>query len=214
MKHQIYMIDFVVLNDGFTIKDRNKYEKKVIKITKKYGMKIQQSYKLNKHMKGDLIGAIKLNIWILPNANVLKELSKDEDYLEMVAYRNEIHNMNAVTIYMAESETNLGQLKGENIFVDLVVMNDGYGNVERDVYEDKILPVAENYGMHLKNVFNIREYKMGMGPKNAIRLNIWEIEDPKKMKELGEDKHYIEHVPFRNKIHNMSALTLYLAEPI
>ena len=67
--------------------------------------------------------------------------------------------------------------------------------------------------MEVTHVFDITNYKRGLGPKNALRLNLWTINDPKRMSQLGKDSRYQALVPLRNLLHNMKAVTLYKATP-
>ena len=62
--------------------------------------------------------------------------------------------------------------------------------------------------------YQISQYMTGTGPKNALELNLWELPGPEAMQKLGNDPEYQANVPFRDKIHNMSVLTLYMAKPI
>lgn len=120
--------------------------------------------------------------------------------------------MEEVTLCFGKPIQNKGQLTSKHIFVGLVVMNKGFGAKARNQYEEVILPIAQKYGMELKNSFSITEFKAGVGPKSPLRLNLWEIEDPDLVKKLGEDPNYKNEIPNRNKIHDMEKLTLYLAK--
>lgn len=73
----LLMIDFMALKEGKSIKDRDKYDKWIRRIAKRYGMETVQSYELGKNLSGLLDNAAKLNIWRLPNKEALKQLGAD-----------------------------------------------------------------------------------------------------------------------------------------
>jgi len=208
----VYLIDFVVLKQGHNISDRDAYDRKVEPIAAKYNMVKQQSYNLSP-MAGKFKEAIRLNIWKMPSMASMKKLGSDPAYKAMAPMRDKIHNMQSLTLYTANTVKNPGQIKSGHIMVDLVVMNKAYGNKERNAYEASVFPVAAEYGMKVTHVFNIINYKRGVGPQNALRLNLWTIEDPKKMSLLGKDARYKSLLPLRNLLHNMADVTLYKATP-
>lgn len=209
----LILIDFVVLNEGFGLQDRTEYEKHVRPIAAKYGMKMEHSYDLTQYFSGQLKGATKLTIWEFPNKGVLKQLKNDPEYIALAPLRDKIHNMEALTLYFAEPILNFGQLRSDHIFLDLVVMNKGYGAKERHAYEKAVFPITSKYGMERTHSFKITKFLTGLGPKGAYELNLWEVSDTKKMNKLFEDPKYQALIDYRNKIHNMEVLTMYMAKP-
>jgi len=164
-------------------------------------------------MAGKFKEATRLNIWKMRSPTSMKKLGSDPAYKAMAPLRDKIHNMQSLTLYTANAIKNPGQIKSKHIMVDLVVMNKNYGDRERDAYEASVLPIAEEYGMEVTHVFDITNYKRGAGPKNSLRLNLWTINDRKRMSHLGKDSRYQALVPLRNLLHNMEAVTLYRATP-
>lgn len=208
-----YMIDFVVLNEGKTLADRAKYERLVEPILARYGARKVQSYKLDSFMGGQLKGASQLNIYeVSPDS--FAELASDEEYKKHVPFRNNVHDMDRLTLYTGETLFNHGQLKSAPLLIDLIVMNDGYGHPERFDYEEKMGKIAVKHGAQIKNSFDIDKKIGGIGPDNALKLNIWTMSSPEAMQMISSDPEYKKLTGYRNKIHDMDGITLYMASPI
>ena len=207
------LIDFVVLKDGHGIEERNTYEFKMSPIAAKYGAKIIHSYDITSHLSGPLKEAVRVNVWKMPNAAAFKKIGSDSAYQALVASRDLIHDMKKLTLYMGNEIQNNGPIKDGVILVDLVVMKDGYGNKERDVYESKMAPLAAKYGFEIAASYAINKKLGGAGPQRPLRLNLWRVKDPSTMKKLSADADYIALASIRNEIHDFSKLTMFYAQP-
>ena len=208
------MLDFVIMSEGHKLKERDIYEVKVEAIAARYGMKIERKFDIKKFMTGEeaLNKVVRVNVWQVPNG-AMKSLGNDPDYKALVKFRNKIHNMDALSIFMANPDTIDGIATGI-VMIDLVTMNPGFGLANRNTYEAKVAPITAKYGMSRFASYDITSKKIGIASDTAIRLNFWNIEDPEKMKLLSKDPAYQALLPFRNKIHNMERVTLFLAESI
>jgi len=60
---------------------------------------------------------------------------------------------------------------------------------------------------------NRRVVITGIGPEAALKLNIWAMPTPEAMQQLSSDPEYLKLKQYRNRIHNMDAITLYMASP-
>lgn len=99
---ELYLIDFVVMNDGYGLAERRDYESDVRPIAEKYDAEITQSYEMVDYLGGAVEGSIKLNLWSLPGPEAVQQLNEDPEYQAIVPYRNEIHNFEALTLYFAK----------------------------------------------------------------------------------------------------------------
>ena len=208
-----YLIDFVVLNEGKTIEERLEYERKITPVIKKYGAVKDQAYNLHTFIAGPPKEAVQLNIYAMPGPGTLQKVSSDPDYQQHVPFRNEVHNMQALTMYTGEAIANAGQINNQHILVDLVVMNDGYGHPERFEYESKMRDIARKHGATLINSFDIDQKLGGIGPDKALKLNLWALESPEVMVALSSDPAYKALAPYRDQFHDMKNITLYMASP-
>ncbi len=210
---QVNLIDFVILQDGVDIAERDAYEEGVKPIAAKYGANVVHSYDLFAHMIGSMKNAVRLNVWNLDHANALGALEQDPAYQKMVSNRDRIHDMSALTLYMGQEITSVGPIKDGFILVDLVVMNGGMGDAERDAYEAKMAPLAKKYGYEIRASYRIMQKISGEGPDRALRLNLWRGETPNGLERLNKDSDYIALENERNTITDFSQLALFMAKP-
>ena len=208
---ETYLIDFVVMSHGHTLKDRDLYDQDILPITEKYGLALKSSLDLTP-LSGNFSLPSRLNIWRVCDEDTLSDLSKDEHYQSLALFRNHIHDMNALTLFLAK-KGNISQYldRRKHFMVDLVSLNDSFSKEDRDRYEEKVVPVAAEYGMLLKQQFELIKYLRGTGPSHAIRLNLWEVNNFEAVSKLSLDKRYKEYIPHRNKIHDMKNVNLYRA---
>lgn len=213
-KHGLVLLDFVVMNSKFGDKERDAYEREVAPIAARYGMKMIQSYKLEKFLNGSIPkNTARLNLWDVPSPETLKKLSQDQDYQALIPHRNKIHAMQNVTLFFAEPVLDPGQLKSHWVLVDLVVLNEGYALKDREAYTSTVGGIAADYGMVRASSFRVT--KQLAGPKQeAVELNLWTLPSPESMGKLSKDARYQAQIAERNKIHNMSKLSMFLAKPI
>ena len=102
------LIDFVVLRDGYTIKDANKYFKKFLsKYGKKHGLKRFASYEILKFMRG--VGpkeTVLVNFYEAQKETTMKNILEDKQYQQkLVPVRNKIFNMNELSVLISKSTT-------------------------------------------------------------------------------------------------------------
>lgn len=209
------MIELTVMNDGFAQKDRDIYIGKTAPIVKKYGMKKVDSYQILQRMAGaGPENVLELDLWDMASPDALQNLMSDPQYQANVPFRDKIHNMGSLTLYMAKKKFDAGKLNPSSmVMAEIVVLNDGYGQKERDQYFEATKKTAAKYGIRMFRSYQILQYMTGTGPKNALELNLWELPGPEAMQKLGNDPDYQSNVVRRDAIHNMSALTLYMAKP-
>ena len=70
------LIDFVFLNDGHSIDERNAYELKLSPIAAKFGAKVVHSYDITSHLAGPLKGAVRVNVWEMPEPSPRQPYSR------------------------------------------------------------------------------------------------------------------------------------------
>lgn len=214
-KSNLVMIELTVLKDGYGQKDRDVYISKTAPVVKRYGMKKADSYQIMQRLMGaGPENVLELDLWELPSPDAMQKLGSDKQYQANVPFRDKVHDMSALTLYMAKKKFDSSRpIHSAAVMVELVVLNDGYGQKERDEYFEKTEKVAAKYGIRRFRSYQILQYVMGAGPKDALELNLWELPDPEALQKLGSDPDYQANVALRDRIHNMAILTLYMAKP-
>ncbi len=209
---ELIMVDLVVMNEGHTIEERRAYEDAVLPLAERYGMERIASYDLVQHLNGKAEDAVKLNLWSLPGPGAIQQLNQDADYVALEDQRNELHDFNQLTLYMANPVQDIVELDADLYLVDLVVMSEGYGLEERREYESNILPIAEKNGFQRTHSYETVDFLNG-SVEDVIKVNLWSLPGPEAIEQLENDPEYQTFIPRRNEIHDFESLTLYLATP-
>ncbi|MEW7292403.1 hypothetical protein [Aquimarina sp. 2304DJ70-9] len=208
------LIDLVVLNMGYGEKDRAAYSKKTAKIASKYQLKKAQSYGIQSHLAGmGPKNAFEFNLWTMPSPTSMAALGQDPAYQANVPNRDKIHDMKALTLFLARPKTGFGGFTpkdGKSYLLDFVIMNEGAGALQRSIYNSKVRKIAKKHNVDMVASFDVLQ-ELGGAIHNVLEVNIWEMDSPASMKALGVDAEYQANIEFRNQIHNMQDLTLYMA---
>lgn len=211
---QANLIDFIVLNEGIDIGERNAYEAALKPIAARYGAEVVHSYDVKEHLAGKMPTSVRVNIWNLDNVDALGAVDKDADYRAMIPNRDRVHDLSALTLYKARETVNAGPITEGSVLVDLVVMNEGFGAEERDAYEAKMAPLAAKYGYTIHASYEIDQKIGGNGPEKPLRLILWRGDNPDALGSLSEDADYIALENERQRLFDFSQLTLFMASPI
>ncbi len=209
---KVYLIDFVILNEGSDISDRDRYEERIAPMAARTGLSVIKSVNLLQHLNGGIQEAVRLNIWEMESPANMQALMQDAQYQAEIPTRDAIHNMKDLSLYLATETADNGGLGEGMVLVDLVVMNDGYGAAERDAYEAKVAPIAAQYGMELAAAYTIDQKLNGAATDDALRLNLWSVADPAAMQDLNGDPAYQALADERNRLHDFSQLTLFMGQ--
>ncbi len=207
------LIDFVVLKDATALAERNAYEAKMAPIAEQYGARVIHSYDITGHIAGPMEEAVRLNVWAFSEPDALAKLNEDARYQALVPVRDRIHDMEALTLYLAENIRDGGPITDGVILVDLVAMTKGNGDAERDAYEAKMAPIAKRYGFEVVSSFRISQKLAGEGPDSAMRLSLWEGQSPDGLQQLNTDPGYVALAEERDRITDFANLALFMAEP-
>lgn len=211
---QVNLIDFVVLNNGIDVSERDAYEAALKPIAAKYGAKVGHSYDLVAHLAGQMASAMRINVWELDDLSALGAVDQDAEYKAMIPDRDRIHDLSALTLYTGRETSNAGPITQGFVLVDLVVMNDGFGATERDSYEARMAPLAQRYGYTIRASYEIDQKIGGDGPENPLRLILWHGDNPDALGALTKDPEYMSLEDERQKLFDFSQLSLFMATPI
>ncbi len=96
------LLDLVVLNPGMTLDDRAEYGKTIAPIAAELGAKVVRSFRIDRHLSGEVPGAVEFNIWELPDPGVIEKLISHPDYQAAIPTRDRIHDMEQLTMILAK----------------------------------------------------------------------------------------------------------------
>ncbi len=209
------LIDLVVLNEGYSQKDRDAYNEEIQVFAKDYGADLRQSYKVAQKLAGaGPNGVTEFNLWSLKSPDALAGLSADENYKAIVPKRDKIHNMDKLTLFLARPKPGYNSFKpkaGKFYLLDYVIMTEGNGLLQRTIYTKQIETIAAKFGVQKIASFDVLQHLGGLIP-GVLEVNVWEMDSPESMQALGNDPVYQKIIPFRDQIHDMQKLTLYMAQ--
>ncbi|MEM9071727.1 MAG: hypothetical protein AAGE52_24675 [Myxococcota bacterium] len=206
------LLDFVVMRDGYGPEDRARYTTQVQRIARDHGVTLEQSYRVEQAMNGEVQPVLDFNIWQVPAPEALGALGEDPRYQALVEMRDRIHDMTKLTLYLAEPTVSGDQLTSNHVLVDLVFLNEGKTLEDRAAYGRLIGPIAQRHGLRRVQSYRVLQHLGGLG-NGAVELNLWEVDDPSALQATLTDPEYQSHVPTRNEIHDMERLTMLLARP-
>ncbi|MEM6446850.1 MAG: hypothetical protein AAF704_09850 [Cyanobacteria bacterium P01_D01_bin.123] len=98
----LFLVDLVVMNDGYGLEERNEYEAAILPIAEKNGLQRTHFYEALNYINGAVEDAIKLNLWALPVADAMEQLVEAPEYQAFIPRRDEIHDFESLTLYLAE----------------------------------------------------------------------------------------------------------------
>ncbi|MFV2064731.1 MAG: hypothetical protein ACC726_14655 [Chloroflexota bacterium] len=207
------LIDFPILNDGYTPDDRDEYTQQLEALAARHGILPAGRYDTLQHLSGSLQGAIGVNLWEMDAPGALDALLSDVEYRANVEWRDQLHDMERLTMYLASSVLDEGPPDPEKpALLDLVVLNPGMTLEDRAEYGKTVAQIAAEYGARVRRSFRIDRHVRGDLPE-AVEFNIWELPDPGVFEKILSHPDYQANIGERDRIHDMGRLTMILAKP-
>jgi hypothetical protein len=204
------------MNEGYTLTDHEEYHKMIKPYMDKYGLTLHQNYAVSKKLSGTAAdNVIKIGVWNLESIEGMQKIMGDKDYQNnAVEKRNKIHDMPNLTIFIGRPLFEKSFEKSKLIISDFIVMNDGYGAKERDDYFSKLEKNGKKYGLKRFAAYEVTKFMGGKGPKTTSLVNFWEAGPETIQKLMGDPEYQKNMVPIRNKIFNMSEVSVFFAKPM
>ena len=207
------MIDFPILNDGYTAEDREDYASFVQELGARKGVNHVARYDTIQHLSGSLEGAIGVNLWELETAEQLQSVLASDEYQARIEERDKIHDMDRLTMYLATQTLDEPYDPTKPALLDLVVLNPGQTLDDRAEYAKLMKPIGERYNAKVVKSFTIQQQLRGELPE-AVEFNIWELPDAEVFGRIVSDPEYQANIVERDRIHDMGKLTMILATPV
>lgn len=196
---RLYMLDFVFLNPGQTIADREAYNAQAAPIAARHGVIHFASLDPLNILQGpsDLV---RLDLWHLPSLDALTAWGNDPDYNALRAQVLQVHDMQALTLYMAEEVMRPEITLGAAYHLDLLTFADEAWN--RDIfitYIQAIDAVAERHGIfRTASVGGLAKFA-GDGP-TADWMHMYVLPGPDEYANMLQDPTYIDLGGLRDTI--------------
>ncbi len=186
---QLYMLDFVFMNKGYNLSDRDKHNQNARPIAARHGVKLKASLDA-KHMLLGPKGLNRLDLWTLPHPSALGAWGKDPAYKKIEPNAKKIHDFNQLTLYLGK-ERMAAQIRSGNIYyVELLTFDKRkFSGREFISYMKNHDTVASEYGLKRIASFNPLSKILGKGPQ-ASWLSIYVVQSMNHFKKWPNDKRY------------------------
>jgi len=183
---QLYMLDFVFMNEGLTLDDRTAYNAQAAQIAARYGINLIATLDpLNITDGQDSLARV--DIWTLPSQQALVQWGADLEYIAMAPEIARIHDMRKLTIYVAESVLSPNVAPGTAYHLELLSFAEE--SWTRDAFINYILAVdeiAETHGIIRQGSLSGLNRMTGDGPM-ANWFSLYSVPGPEEYSAMAED---------------------------
>jgi hypothetical protein len=93
------LVGVLAMKPGFGFDDHASYERAILPITSRHGMKLVRSFRVMQTMGAGQGQVVAVSLWDLPKPEALQEIMSDPEYVAHIGYRNLIHDMPATSMY-------------------------------------------------------------------------------------------------------------------
>lgn len=204
------------MRDGFGPADQDAYETRIAPIAKEHGMALDSAYGIQQFLGGSgPKQASTLKVWSLASADAVRQVMSDTRYQAQMPYRDRIHDMPNVAMYMArEVPVDAARpIAGHAQLVGVLAMKPGYGFKDHEDYEKALEPITARHGMRLVRSFRVTQDMGGGENNNIVAVNVWDLPKPEALGQVMNDPEYVANIDYRNRIHDMAATTMYFVSP-
>lgn len=98
--------------------------------------------------------------------------------------------------------------------IELVTLNKNYNITDHFDYHKLIKPVMDKFGLITLNNFEVEKKFKGASADNVAMIGVYSVRSMEDMNKIFADKNYLQNVEKRDKIHDMTNMTLFLAKPV
>ncbi|GEM_PF-2703132 len=93
------LVGMLPMREGYGFDDHHEYEASISEITQRHGMRLYKEYRVMKTLSPGAPEIAAINIWVLDSPDVLGAVMQDPEYATHIEYRDQIHDMEAMTMY-------------------------------------------------------------------------------------------------------------------
>lgn len=205
-----HLIALLPMREGFGPADQDAYESRIAPIAADHGMHRESAYTIEKFLGGaGPKNASTFGVWSLDGPSTLQDVMGDARYQANVPQRDRVHDMANVAMYLTSADVAAAPpAPGHALLVGVLAMKPGFGYSDHITYEHSIEPVTARHGMRLVNSYRVLQ-AMGAGIKNAAAVAVWDLKSPETLGEVMNDPEYVANIANRDRIHDMTATTMY-----
>lgn len=208
------MIDIPILADQSFVADREAFSAQIIALGAEHGVNHYARYDTTKHLRGAFEGAVGANLWAMDSPSQLQAVLDDERYIANIETRDRIHDMDRLTMYQASLIRNDGTPSPDGLaLLDFVVLKPDVEPEDRADYAAALAAIADPLGARVLQTYRIDQQLRGELPE-ATEFSVWEIPSIEALTAVTTHPDYVAMIPERDRLHDMSRLTMILAKPV
>ncbi|MDP6707795.1 MAG: hypothetical protein QF893_15735 [Alphaproteobacteria bacterium] len=208
---QVIFVDFVVLNEGQGLKDRDAYDIKALPIAARHGIKRFASLDIKHVVRTPGLKPQRLDLWLLPSPQALNAWAADPEYKALIAQRDEVHDMKALTLYLAVPARPMTEFGKHHYLIEIQKTGSGFSRELFANYEKKSDQIAAPYAIRRVAVLNMAKKLLGIGPAGQ-RLNIWHLPNEQNFSAWGKNKEFKALGPVRQQLFDLPQYLMLIAQ--
>ncbi|MEO1200874.1 MAG: hypothetical protein AAFX39_16905 [Pseudomonadota bacterium] len=196
---QLYMLDFVFLNDGYTLEDRDAFNRVSEQIAARYG--IARIASLDPVAVTDGPEDIaRVDIWRLPSQQAVADWNEDPDFQALQPRLGQVHDLNNLTLYFAEEILAPQIQPGTYYHLELFTFSETQFDPEGFIsYVQSVDAIGIDHGIARTGSFGSITRFFGGGP-DADWLNLYRVPGPEQYNAMGTDPRMVELRSTRNTL--------------
>ncbi|MBI4674985.1 MAG: hypothetical protein HY741_25375 [Chloroflexi bacterium] len=211
-KPELRVFELVTMRAPYTAADHAAYLQAIKPYMEKHGLVHRAAFNVLKKGSGSAAEhVVQIGLMQLASPEGMQGIFQDPGYQSHVPQRDQIHDMENLTLYMAKPVFEKPFNKANVTLMDFVVMQPGYGKENWETYFSNLERIGAKYKLTRVASYEILQYTTGKGPKEAVLINLYEAPTPETLGQLQQDKEYQEKmVPERDRIFNMQEHSVFI----
>lgn len=183
---QLYMLDFVFLNDGKTLADRDAFNARSAEIAGRYGILHIATLDPLAITDGPR-NLDRVDIWALPSQQAWQSWGEDPDFKALGPDIAAIHDLDNLTLYFASEAAAPTITPGQPYHLELFTfVEDGFDFDAFAGYVQTIDTIAADHGIQRRASLGGLVKVMGSGP-NADWFNLYSVPGPQEYDAMAND---------------------------
>ena len=193
------MLDFVFMDDGFSLADRDEYNAVASQTAARHGVVLQTTLDTAVMVIGPT-ELDRLDLWTLTTPDALAAWGRDADYLANKDRSDEIHDMRELTLYLGRQVQAPEIESGRFYYLELFAFNpESFTGEEFITYTRQSDTLAGQYAIFRRASFSQIGRILGNGPE-VNWMNLYYISSDNNFRAWHNSAEFKSMVPTRQKL--------------
>lgn len=207
----LWMLDFIFLNDGATLTDRDAYNAKAQPVAARHGVVLQVTLDTRLMMIGPP-ELDRVDLWTLPGPQALNAWGQDPEYKEMLPEALRVHDMNQLTLYLGREVSAPQITAGAFYYLELFAFHpESFAAQDFIDYVHATDALAQEFGLaRVASMSNLQK-ALGPGPETHW-FNLYSVPSEAAFKAWNNDQRFKDLAPTRNRLLNLNNSVLAIMQ--